>query len=115
MRYFLNTLKAALRENTKIIVIAKDIRMKSVVTLDGARNDLIKVNRKSSLNKIVGKKTESVVESYKSEKHVNPRGIDKFPSKCHCISGNFLNGPGQPVLCFFCIRSTFWLWDKYET
>ena len=36
--------------------------------------------------------------SYKSEKPINTRGIDKIHLKCDCIQGSIVNGMREPIV-----------------
>ena len=39
-----------------------------------------------------------IAGSYKSEKHINIRGIDKVHLQCDCIHGSIVNGIREPIL-----------------
>ena len=46
-----------------------------------------------------------IAGSYKSDKPINIKGIDKIHLKCDCIQGSIVNGIREPILYSFALSS----------
>ena len=109
-----NTLKHILPDNVKISVTIDDIRLKSNFKI----NQTLIFTEKSFFFTILGF-TQSrsyplddidgfyqiIAGSYKSDKPINIKGIDKIHLKCDCIQRSIVNGIREPILYSFALSS----------
>ena len=109
-----NTLKHILPDNVKVSITIDDIRLKSNLKI----NQILIFTAKSFFYTILGF-TQSrshpldnidgfyqlIAGSYKSDKPINIRGIDKIHLKCDCIQGSIVDGIREPILYSFALSS----------
>ena len=109
-----NALKYILPDNVKINIAIDDIRLKSNLKT----NQTLIFTEKSFFYTILGfTKSRSyplddidgfyqlIAGSYKSDKPINIKGIDKIHLKCDCIQGSIVNGIREPILYSFALSS----------
>ena len=109
-----NTLKHILPDNVKVGVTIDDIKLKSNLkinqTLIFTEKSFFYTNlgftqsRSYPLDDIDGF-YQIIAGSYKSDKPINIKGIDKFHLKCDCIQGSIVNGVREPILYSFALSS----------
>ena len=107
-------MKYILPNNLKVSITLDDIRLKSNLK---ANQTLLFTNEsffysilgftqshQGPLNDIEGF-SQKITGSYKSDKPINFRGIDKIHLKCDCINGSIVNGCREPILYSFALNS----------
>ena len=106
------TLKNILPDNVKIIVTIDEGKYKTDIKI----NQTLLFTNKSFFYTILGF-TQShsyplgdidgfyqlIAGSYKSDKPINIKGIDKVHLKCNVVDGSIVNGVREPVLYFFAL------------
>ena len=109
-----NTLKHILPDNVKVNITIDDIRLKSNLKI----NQTLIFTEKFFFYTTLGfTKSRSyplddidshyqlIAGSYKSDKPINIKGIDKIHLKCDCIQGSIVNGKREPILFSFALSS----------
>ena len=109
-----NTLKHILANNVKVNIRIDDIRLKSNLKIN---QTLIFTERSFFYTNLGFKQSRSyplddidshyqiIAGSYKGDKPINIKGIDKIHLKCDCIQGSIVNGIREPIVYSFALSS----------